>query len=293
MSVDREAPEKLPEPSTGILKGGKFLLLGPSGTGKTFSFSTAVDWAEKNNTRVLALFTENGLETLIGAYTEAGKPIPKCLSWHTVDMKPTKIEGLLQAAKDVGRLNYDMLAKIQDPNRAKNNVYYEVLTQLSDFQDQRTGEARGNIEDWGTDTILIIDSLTELSNACMKMQIGSKPTASMPDYLVAQTNLMSLLRYLTNGVRCHLILTAHPTREKDEITGGVKLMPKTIGSAIAGEIAPLFSEVILTVREADKFFWDTASSSADLKSRYLPISSKNAPTFQTLFSKWFQRNTAS
>lgn len=267
----------------------KILLMGGAGTGKTRAFGTLADWIEENTDggRLFMLFTENGLETLIKYYSDAGKPIPKCLHWHVVKTKPAGIKTLIKAAETVGKNGYDQLSKMIDPDRHKNNVFLKIVSALGDYVDHRTGEHFGAVdEDWTEKDFLGIDSLTELSQMAMKMQIGTKPTAAPPDYMVAQVNIMNFLRMLTNGIRCGLMMTAHPVREKDEMTGGVRLMPRTIGSAIASELAPLFSEIIYTSREGEKWYWDTANSSADLKTRYLPISSKLVPDVAQILNPW-------
>ena len=66
-------------------------------------------------------------------------------------------------------------------------------------------------------------------------------------------------------------------------------MTKSIGKALASEIPPLFSDVIYTVRDGVQFFWDTAATNVDLKSRNLPIASKQKPDFGTILSKWVSR----
>jgi hypothetical protein len=78
-------------------------------------------------------------------------------------------------------------------------------------------------------------------------------------------------------------------RETDEITGGVKLMTKAVGKAMAGDIPQLFSDVIYTVREGTGFYWDTAAANVDVKSRNLPIAAKQRPDFGIIMDKWTSR----
>lgn len=271
------------------LSGVNVLLMGPAGTGKTYSLHTLVDWAAKHDMEVCVLFTESGLETLLGAWSDNNLPVPQNLYWHFINSTPLPMSALIDAADKVGRLNYEAITKLQDPMRSQNNTYAEILKACDKFVDQRTGKDLGSVASWGTNRIFVIDGLTDLSIAAMKMVIGNKPTASMPDYGVAQNNLMNFLRLLTNGCRCHFVLLSHVTREKDEISGGVKLMVKAIGSAIAGDIPTMFSDVIYTVRDVTSFYWDTAHSMADVKTRNLPISGKIAPDFGQILDKWNAR----
>jgi hypothetical protein len=85
------------------------------------------------------------------------------------------------------------------------------------------------------------------------------------------------------------VLLSHVEREVDEVLGGVKLMVSTLGKKLPPKLAPMFSDAILTVRNVDKWYWDTASALADVKTRNLPISNKNNPDFRTILDKWEKR----
>ena len=269
------------------LSGPKILLEGPSGTGKTYALGKLTDWAVANNIEVFTLFTENGLETLLGYWADSGKPVPENLHYHSTITKPISLTSLLDAADKVGKLSYESITKMVDPNRSgPNNAFHGILSACANFPDDRTGKTFGPIDSWDTSKIFVIDSLSELANAAMKMVIGAKPTASMPDYGVAQNNLMNFLRLCTQGLRCTFILTAHVDRLTDEITGGVKLMTKSIGKAMANDIPQLFSDVIYTVREGTSFYWDTAAGNVDVKTRNLPIAAKQPPDFGVIMTKW-------
>lgn len=274
------------------LAGPKVLLEGPSGTGKTYALGTLVDWAAAQTPPidVFILFTENGLETLLGYWRDKGKEPPSNLHWHSTLTKPIGLDKLMKAADDVSKLSYELITKMVDPNRSgANNAFYKILSACSDFPDDRTGKSFGAIDSWNVDRIFCIDSLSETANACMKMVIGAKPTASQPDYGLAQNNLMNFIRLCTQGLKCTFVMTAHVTRETDEITGAVKLMTSSIGKALAGDIPKLFSDVIYTVREGSNWYWDTAASNVDVKTRSLKIASKLPPDFATIMNVWKKR----
>jgi hypothetical protein len=275
------------------LQGVNILTEGPSGTGKTYALRTLVEWCDKQQIEVFVLFTESGLETLLGAWADRNVEIPKNLHWHVMQTKPIGLAGLVSAADNVGKLTYESITKMSDPTRHLNNAFHGILAACSNFPDDRTGTQFGAVDTWLPNRVFVIDGLTELSNAAMKMVIGNKPTAAPPDYGVAQNNLMNFLRLCTQGIPCHFILIAHVSREKDEISGGIRLMTKAIGAAISGDIPPLFSDVIYTVREGSNFFWDTASSMVDVKTRNLPIQSKLSPDYSPIMEKWKARNSAS
>lgn len=272
------------------LGGPKELLMGPSGRGKTYALGTAVDWAARNGIECCALFTSNGLETLLGYWRDSGKPVPSNLHYHQATTRPIGLKGLVAAADTVGKLSYEAITKMVDPNRGgENNAYWKILKACSDFTCDHCGKKLGAVDEWKTDKMFILDDLTELSNAAMKMQIGNKPTASQPDYGVAQNNLMNFLRLLTQGCECTVIMTAHVDRETDPITQSTSVMVKAIGKALAPEIPALFSDVIYAVREGDKFYWDTAAYGVDTKTRSLGYKSKIDPSFAQIFDLWLKR----
>ena len=279
---------------TPTLIGPKVLLEGPSGTGKTFAIGKLVEWAAAQNPplEVFVLFTENGLETLLGYWRDADKPVPENLHYHSTLTRPLGIASLMEAADKVGKLSYEAITKMSDANRGgENNAFFGILRACSNFPDDRTGKTFGPIDQFGPDKIFVIDSLSELANAAMKMVIGNKPTAAPPDYGVAQNNLMNFLRLCTQGLRCTFVLTAHVDRQQDEITGGVKLMTKAVGKAMANDIPQLFSDVIYAVREGTAFYWDTAAPNVDVKTRNLPIAAKQPPDFSRIMDKWRNRSS--
>jgi hypothetical protein len=139
------------------------------------------------------------------------------------------------------------------------------------------------------DRVLAIDSFTELSNAAFKMVIGSKPTASPPDYGVAQSNLMNFLRLCTQGIPCTFVLTSHPVKDKDEISGAIKVSISTVGTAIQPQIPTLFSDVIWTYREGKNFYWSTETYGVTTKTRSLGIRDKIDPSFKQVMDLWLKR----
>ena len=277
-------------PDTRTLIGPKIVLMGLGGTGKTYALGTLVDWAVTHKFEVAVLFTENGLETLLGYFRDRGHEPPACLHWHQQTTKPISLKALINAADQVGRLSYEALAKSTDPNRGgESNAFWKILQSCSDFTDDRTGKKLGPVDLFPRNRIFVIDSLTELSNAAFKMQVGARPMASPGDYGVAQSNLMNFLRLCTQGLECPFVMTAHVDRETDAVTQSAKIMIKAIGKALATEIPTLFSEVIYCVREADKWYWDLAAYGVDVKSRSLPYKSKIEPNFAAVMDTWAKR----
>jgi len=261
------------------------MLMGPAGSGKTHSIGTLVD----AGIEVFYLALEPGLESVLGYWTDRGLPIPANLHWHTVKAPDTSFLDMLDTATKINTFSLEMLAKMVDPNKSRYNQYMEVFKVLNDFEDQRTGAKFGAVNTWSTDRALVIDSLTGLNTAALNLVIGGKPVRSQSDWGIAQQQLEGLLRKLCDGCSCHFVLLAHVERESDLVLGGVKLMASTLGKALAPKIPAMFSDVILTVRQGDKWTWDTANVMADLKTRNLPIKSDNPPSFEPIVRKWQAR----
>lgn len=267
------------------LPGVNVLIEGPTGTGKTTSIKTLAD----AGLEVFALFTESGLESFVGAWTDNGKPIPENVHWHILKRPDMNFTTLADSAQKVNTLTLETLSKLVDPDRGKHNQFIELLRTLADFEDQRTGKKFGPVDSWGTGRVLAIDSLTGINPIALSLVVGGKPVKSMSDWGIAQDQVEKLLRQLTDGCRCHFVLTAHVEREVDQVFGGVKLTVSTLGKALAPKIPPLFSDVVLSYREGAKFLWSTDNPQADLKARNLPIAGGLPQDFGAIISKWKSR----
>lgn len=271
------------------LAGPNILLNGEAGTGKTYALGTLVDWCQANGKEAVYLDIEGSLETLLGYWTDTKKAIPPCLSWCQIKTAPVTLTQMIKGAKDTGDLSYEMLTKLVDSSRGSNNAFLAILNAMANFKDDRTGRILGDVTKFGVDKVFMLDSFTELSNAAAKMVIGAKPTMAPPEYGVTQNHLMNFLRLVCHGMVCTFVMTSHPVRDKDEISGAVKTTIKTIGTAIQPEIPPLFSEVLFSVREADKFYWDTAAYGVVSKTRSLGYKSKIVPDFAQIMAVWKAR----
>ena len=259
--------------------------MGPSGTGKTYSIKSLAD----TGMEVFALFLEPGLETLIGAYADKGEKIPDNLHWHYLQPKTQGFGDLLKMADNIGKFDLSGLGKMKDMNRSKNNQATDMYTTLSDFEDQRNGQKYGSADSWSNGAVLVIDSLSALTRIAFDMQVGNKPVRDMADWGIVQQFIMSFIHKLTSGCICHVVIMAHVEREIDQILGGNKISVAVPGKAIGATILQPFSDVILSSREIDKFFWDTANSQADVKTRNLPIRSKLEADFGVIYETWKSR----
>jgi len=270
------------------IPGPNILLMGPAGSGKTYSLGTLVDQGFK----VFYLGLEAGIESLLGYYSDKSKPIPDNLHWHILKSASVSFADMAASATQINTLSLEALAKGQDPKRSAHNQFINLLNCLNNFESQRTGEKFGGVDSWPADHVLVIDGLTGINNAALSLVVGGKPVRSQSDWGIAQQQVESILRKLCDGTRCWFVLLAHVEREQDMVLGGVKLMASTLGKALAPKIPSMFSDVILTARDGMNWKWDTANSQADLKTRNLAISGNLTPSFSAIADKWRARVTS-
>jgi hypothetical protein len=258
------------------IPGPKVILLGDSGTGKTYSIKTLLD----AGLTPFIIFTEPGMETI-------GDVLDKC---HWTYIPPGQIgwDGLMSVAKMVNTLDYEGVAKMQDANKRKYDEFLRVLSQCNKFVDQN-GEDWGDVTEFGTDKVLVIDSLSGLNDMASQLVVGGKPVKGMQDWQVAQNMLKKVIDKLCTSCHCSVVLMAHIAREKNEITGGETLYVSTLGKALAPDLPAYFSDVIQTVRTGNVWTWDVAGTNIAVKGRNIEFKSKQQPSFKPLIEAWKRR----
>lgn len=278
--------EEIYEGKKSVLAGFNVALMGASGTGKTHSIGTLVD----SGLEVFYLSLENGLESLLGYYTDKGLDIPENLHWHRVEPKKASFTAALANANKILTMDQKTLASTSDVYKKEYDQWIKIIKSLQNFKDDRTGKEFGAVDEWGTDRALVIDGLTGLSKAAIHLVIGGKAMRSQSDWGIAQGQVDTLLTMLTEDCPCHFVLIAHIDRELDEVLGGIKFMMSSLGKALYPKLPVMFSDIILTVRDGTNWYWDTLNSQADIKTRNLPMTSKGKPDFKLIVDKWMSRN---
>jgi len=121
------------------------------------------------------------------------------------------------------------------------------------------------------------------------MVVGDKPNMHMGEWGIAMTLIEKLVLNLCSGLRCMFILTSHLEREVNEITGATQTMASTLGKKLAPKLPRFFSEVVMTYKQDNNFYWSTSTTGVDLKNRALPVSDKLPPSFAPIIDTYNKR----
>lgn len=259
------------------------LLIGPTGSGKTWSLSTLLE----AGLEVFLLSTEpNGVDSLIDACQAKKLDLSKL---HFASIQPARvgIEGMMGMAKKVSVMNFESLSKLAPSVGRENSQWINVLQILSNFKDQN-GKEWGPVDKFDNTKVLVVDSLSGLNVMAKDITVGDKLSMHQGEWGVAMGLLDSLLLNLTS-LSCMFVLTGHMEREFNEVSGATQIMVSTLGKKLAPRIPRFFSEVVMATREGPKFLWSTMATGVDLKNRSLPLSDKLEPSFKPVIDAYKKR----
>ena len=266
------------QPDTSDLPGIKVMLVGPPGSGKTFSLHTLVD----EGITPFVVFTENSM----GVLSDFAGTRDDCkIHWKYIKPADSDWATMIDVAQKVNTLSNDSLQKMPGIQKQHYNQWIDLLNALFKPKCDRCGKEFPPVDQWGTDMALVMDSLSGLNVMSMNLAVGGKPIKTQPDWGVAMDNEERLIQKLAN-LNCHHILTAHLDRTFDEVLGGVHLTPSALGKKLGPTIPRWYDDVIFTVKEGATFQWSTAKSGVDLKSRHLPFGDKLNPSFHDIIEVW-------
>jgi len=261
-----------------MIPGSNVLLVGPSGSGKTHSIGTLID----ANITPFVVFTEPGMRTLAPLF-KAGKGHYKYIKPATADWKV-----LEDNANKLNTMTFKGLTQLSDMNKTKYRQWLDLLITMNDFVCDCCGKSWGDTATWQTDRAICIDSLSGLNLMAMDLIVGAKPVKNQGDWGIAMGNLENFINKMTSDTQCHFVMTAHLEREKDEITGGIKLMVSSLGQKLPPKIPRFFDDVVLCQNLEGQFSWATVSSMVDLKYRNLGPGKELPPTFKLVIDSWVE-----
>lgn len=255
--------------------GPKILLMGASGSGKTFSIRSLVE----AGIETFVIATEPGIANVLGDVSA------EKLHWHYLPPMPLSLDTLADQILKINSMSFEALTKMT-ASRSEFRQMLDFMGLLKNFKCQRTGREFGDVTKFTNGQALVVDSLTGLTMMMVNATIGSKPVMNQPEYGLVQTALERTINSLCMTLPCAFVLTAHVEREFDEVSGAVSLMASTAGKKLAPKLPRFFDEVVLAKREGAAFLWSTASSGVDTKARLLPIGERLSPSFKPLVDAW-------
>lgn len=265
------------------IPGVRVLLMGESGTGKTHALRTLMD--DPGLTDVFVVFTEPGMEIL----ADLPHDNPNGPNYHWAYVRPTAVgtNTLLSKAERMSRLTWDaMQKKTDDPDKEKYDAGVRLLRTLNQPVCEECGATFEDVTEWKNDKVIAVDSLSGINSAAMQLVAGGAIAKSQPQWGAAMDTEMQIINQLCYDTGAHFVLTAHIDKQVDEINGGQVVSVNALGRKNAPEIPKNFSDVVLTYREQDKFYWSTTSPNVSTKARNLPFSTSITPGFRQILDNW-------
>ncbi|MFQ5742012.1 MAG: hypothetical protein ACE5HV_00305 [Acidobacteriota bacterium] len=285
--VEAAEMEELQSPVPVPLRGTSTFLLGEPGAGKTWALTTLV---EAGLELAVIITDPGGEESLLDAMRERDLPMDK-LHWNYIPPASPSWEVLQDMAFKIGEMSYEGLSGIKTGiSKHGYKQFYQLLSTLANFKDERTGEELGPVDAWGPDRALAIDSTSGVNVMALDMMLGAKPAAHQGEWGVAMNAEEKLFMKLCSDLRCFLVITAHIEKEPDLVTGVPLIMAGLLGRKLAPKLPRLFSDVVLAYKEGSKFYWSTVAANVALKSRALPLRDKLDPSFGQVVEVWKKRN---
>lgn len=242
----------------------KMLLEGDSGSGKTGALASLV----KAGYKLRILDMDNGLDSL------------KSFVMRECPDKVGNVEFRI--------LRDDYTSSAAGPKVAKPKAFVEALKMLDNWKYDAVD--LGDPGAWGSDTILVVDSFTFLSDSAFEWAKGLNPTTKDPRqwYGAAQEAVESVLALLTSGnFKSNVIVISH-VKYVDNPDGTRKGYPTAIGSALSPVIPRYFNSVALcqTSGAGKRTIQTAATAMIDLKNPK-PFSMAKSYPIETGLAEYF------
>ena len=273
-------------------KGSKTFLVGEPGSGKTTSLVSFIESGLKHDLplKLAVLITDpDGEDSLLKAMDERKLPLDR-LYYHYVPPAARDWKALIATAKRVNTMGYKDLTEIKSGiEKNQYTQFLDVLECLSDFVDQH-GESHGPVDSWDSNMMLAVDSVSGINVMALKLMTGGKPAPHQGEWGVSMNLEEDLITKLVSTTKCFVTLTGHVDKEVDEVIGKPQFMPALLGRKLAPKLPRIFSDVILQIRDIDKFMWSTVRRDYScLKARNVGHKDNLQPTFEPMVSAWMKR----
>lgn len=262
------------------------LVLGPVGSGKSFSLRTLLPHYPHNGAavagagkEVMLLALEPGADATLGHFTcEMGlhvhQHLPATIGWEEME----------EWVRRLGVMDMEAVAKMAVPAQIRQNYqqFLQLYSICAGYICDRCGENFGPVDSWDDSRVLAVDGLSGLSDMASHYLIGPKPIRSLPQTGSAQELIRALVQKWVS-IPASFVLIAHWSRELNETTGQMSITVDTIGQKLAPKLVKLFDEIIVARREGTKFTWSTNEDRIELKARRLPYADNLEPSFKLIF----------
>jgi len=198
------------------------LLIGDSGTGKTGALASLV----KAGYELVILDFDNGLDILVSLLEKEpnAKELLARVSYSTCTDKMKSVSGLMVP-------------------EGVPKAFSKAMNLLSNWKTE--DEDLGPLSTWGSNRILVVDSLTFLSKAAFRWVEGINfSNDGRAIYGEAQKRVEGCLGMLySDAVKCHVIVTSHISYidADNNITKGY---PSSIGRALSPQIPRYFNTML-------------------------------------------------
>ncbi len=263
----------------------KLLNIGDSGSGKTGALACLLDAGY----RLIVLDFDNGLDILIGILRKKNPKSLENLYYETFTDNLQMVQGKI-------------LPKGQ-PKAITSAL--EGLTRWKFPIDKGSKETYdlGNIGTWGTDTIVVIDSLGLAGQAALRFVRQDnahqmEKFVRIEDWGQAMVLLEGMLQLLySDGVGCHVIVNSHITYQEAVENDVIKGLPRSLGSKLSPNVGGYFNTMIRTLtkgtgQSAKKIIQTVSEAGIELKVplppgtllKELPIEDGLLTIFKTLQS---------
>ena len=278
--------------------GTNTLLFGEVGSGKTSALPTFIAAGLKHDVelKLAVVLTEpGGVESLLDAMElhappgERSLPMDR-LHYSSIAPASTDWRALIDMGKKINMMGYKDLAELKSGlAKEKHKQYLDLLSLLANFKNQH-GESIGAADKLDNTWLVAVDSITGVSQMARQLAIGLKPSPHQGEWNVMMSAEEALINQLVNSTNCFTCITGHIDREMDEVLGKPQYTVALLGRKLAPRVPRMFSDVILQVRDMDKFAWSTIRRDySSLKARNVRLADNLPPTFEQIYKHWLQR----
>lgn len=211
----------------------KVLFMGDPGAGKTGALTSLVKAGYK--LRIV------DFDNLLGSLKQfVRKECPERIDNVSFQTFTDKFKGTDMPVQMIGGI-----ARVNTMTDGTPNAFTRALKQLTYWKTDE--EDLGDPGKWGSDTIIVIDSLTTMAAAAYRYAVGMNPMGKegQAHYFTAQQLVMNFLTLLcSEQVRTNVIVIAHLNYSENHM-GLTKGFPRSIGSALNEVISGAFNSVLL------------------------------------------------